>query len=119
MNRILASFCFLFLFASPSFADEPYAPPVKDPAETILAQMKDNWKTPQRLTWRIAYHPVKAMEDVSSWHIEGTRFHVRLYPETPKLDDLDKTIVYELDAVALNQGFGVISFYVYRLRKVK
>jgi hypothetical protein len=33
------------------------------------------------------------------------------------LDDLDKSAVYEIDAVALDQNYGVIHFYAYGLPK--
>ncbi len=101
-------------------ADVPEATPaVKDADGTIRAQMTARWKKPERLRWRIAYHPTKGMSDHSSWHIEGTLWRVRVNPAWVKLDEFDKATVYELDAVALDQNYGVIDFYVYQHKKVK
>lgn len=99
-------------------APEP-TPAVKDPDGTIRAQMVARWKKPERLRWRIAYHPIDGMSDRSSWHIEGTHWWVRVNPAWVKLDEFDKTVAYELDAVALDQNYGVIDFYVYEHKKVK
>jgi hypothetical protein len=96
-------------------AGEPYSPPaVKDANETINSQLRDQWRNPPRHLWRIAYHPIDGMTTHSAWHIEGTHWWVRIHPERFKLDEFDKTAVYELDAVALDQNYGVIDFYVYR-----
>ena len=86
---------------------------VDDPAATIEANMKAQWSTPQRKKWRIDYRPITGMTSRSSWHIAGTHWWVRLYPDYYKLDDLDKQSTYEIDAVALNQNYGVIDFYIY------
>jgi hypothetical protein len=100
-------------------AEKRHTPPaVKDLGATITAQMRDQWKSPQRQLWRIAYHPIKGMENSSAWHIDGTRWRVRVHPEWCKLDEFDQDAVYELDAVALDQNFGVIDFYVYHRQKV-
>lgn len=101
-------------------AAEPEATPaVKNPDETIRAGIRDGWRKPERLKWRIAYHPIKGMTSMSSWHIKGTLWRVRLNPDCVKLDEFDKTATYELDAVALDQNYGTIDFYVYEHKKVK
>ncbi len=118
MTRCIA-FC-LAALALTSFvlADDFVPPAVKDPAATIDTQMRDHWKSPQRQLWRISYHPIDGMLSKSSWHIEGTHWWVRIHPEWRKLDEFDKTAEYELDAVALDQNYGVIEFYVYRSTKI-
>src|SRR5690349_18258945 len=88
-------------------ADEPNIPAVRDADAAIQAQIREKWKSPQRQLWRIIYHPIKGMQNQSAWHIEGTHWWVRIHPESYKLDEFDKTAVYEIDAVALNQNFGV------------
>ena len=54
------------------------------------------------------------MTGSSAWHINGTHWWVRINPHGTDLDEFDKTKEYELDAVALDQNYGVIDFYVYR-----
>lgn len=100
-------------------AEETATPPVKNPDATIVKQMRERWQTPERLRWRIAYHPIKGMTGSSSWHIKGTHWWARVHPEWVKLDEFDKSKEYELDAVALDQNYGVIDFYVYRKDVVK
>jgi hypothetical protein len=109
--------------AFPAAADEkPAAASPRKPFEAqavadvdafVRAQMDAQWAKPERKKWRIDYRPIKAMESRSSWHIAGTHWWVRLYPEHHKLDELDRTKVYEIDAVALDQAYGTINFYVY------
>src|SRR5262245_55057458 len=117
MLRSIASCIVVLAIASAVHADDFVPPAVKDQDATIRAQMQDRWKSPQRQLWRIAYHPVKGMENESKWHIDGTIWRVYIHPEWHKLDEFDKNAVYELDAVALNQRFGLIDFYVYRYQK--
>lgn len=117
--------CFVALAGSGSGVaigaeEEPYVPPaVKDPDATIQAQMRGRWTTPQRQLWRIAYHPIKGLTAHSAWHIEGTHWRVRVSPGWIKLDEFDKASVYELDAVALDQNYGVIDFYVFLRQQAK
>lgn len=109
----------LLIAPGPSGAEEQFTPPaVKDQDAAIQAQMRDRWKSPQRQLWRIQYHPIKGSEGRSAWHIAGTHWWVRVHPDWIKLDDFDKTAVYELDAVALDQNYGVIDFYVYHRQQV-
>jgi hypothetical protein len=89
------------------------APTVADADAFLRLQMDARWAKPERRKWRIDYRPIKAMESRSSWHIEGTHWWVRLFPNHHKLDELDRTKVYEIDAVALDQAYGTINFYVY------
>ena len=106
--------------AATSAADEPQPIPAVDDADAkIRAHMGDHWRKPERLRWRIAYHPIKGLTAQSAWHIEGTHWWVRVNPGWVKLDEFDKTLVYELDAVALDQNYGTIDFYVYHREKVK
>ena len=76
--------------------------------------MLDRWVSPERQTWRIDYRSISGLVGEESWHIEGTQYWVRLYPEVYSLEELDKESVYEIDAVALNQNYGVIDFYIYQ-----
>jgi len=92
----------------------PSQPPAVDGADAYLReQMRARWSSPERRTWRIEYRPITGLSDRSSWHVQGTSWWVRIYPDVFKLDDLDKKHIHELDAVALDQNYGVIDFYVY------
>ena len=93
-------------------------PAVKDADAAIRAAMREHWSKPERLRWRIVYHPIKGLSDHSQWHIAGTHWWVRLNPGWVKLDEFDKAKTYEIDAVALDQNYGVIDFYVYEKRIV-
>jgi hypothetical protein len=93
-------------------------PAVKDADAAIRAAMREHWSKPERLLWRIVYHPIKGLSDHSQWHIAGTHWWVRLNPGWVKLDEFDKAKTYEIDAVALDQNYGVIDFYVYEKRIV-
>ncbi|MBA4017746.1 MAG: hypothetical protein C0483_11280 [Pirellula sp.] len=81
--------------------------------------MREHWKRPERRLWRIVYHPIAGMTSRSAWHIEGTHWRVRTYPDWVKLEEFDKSAGYEINAVALAQNYGVIDFYVYRHQKVE
>ncbi len=115
-----ATIPFLLLRSDPATAEALQAvlsPVVEDPEAFIEAQMRQRWSSPERRTWRIDYRPIRGLTDRSSWHIQGTTWWVRFYPETIELDELDPESVYEIDAVALNQNFGVIDFYLYSFPK--
>jgi hypothetical protein len=88
------------------------APAVADADAFLRAQMDAQWSKPERKKWRIDYRPIKGLADRSAWHVAGTRWWVRIHPGY-KLDELNKTTVYEIDAVALDQAYGFIDFYVY------
>jgi hypothetical protein len=112
--------CLIFVgFSRLSAADELKIPVVENPGEFIEAQMKARWVEPVRLRWRIQYHPIGGMTSRSEWHIQGTHWLVRVYPNWVKLDEFDKQKEYEIDAVALSQNFGVIDFYVYGRKELK
>jgi hypothetical protein len=91
----------------------PTATRLSDPDAYIRRQIPSRWMRPERHVFLIDYRPIKGMENRSSWHVKGTRWWVRIYPEVYKLDDLDKSKVYEIDAVALDQNYGVIDFYLH------
>lgn len=93
-------------------------PAVKDADAWIHHAMREHWSKPERLLWRIAYHPIKGLTAHSQWHIKGTHWWVRINPDWVKLDEFDKTKTYEIDAVALDQNYGMIDFYVYEKRIV-
>lgn len=100
--------------------DMPPPPPaVHDPDTYLRERMGLQWSSPQRRTWRIEYRVVDGLEDLGLWHVQGTIWWVRIYPDVPAylLDNLDKESVYEIDAVALNQNYGVIDFYIYNYPK--
>ena len=79
----------------------------------LRAQMHAHWSSPERRMWRIVYRPISGLTNIDTWHVEGTRWWVRIHPTVFKLDELDKSAVYEIDAVALNECYGSIEFYVY------
>lgn len=93
-------------------------PTVDDPDSFLRAQMQARWSAPLRKKWRIDYRPIDGMKNTSVWHIEGTMWWVRLHPTAYSLDKLDKSAVYEIDATALDQNYGVIDFYAYHCKKV-
>lgn len=97
--------------------DRP-VPLVEDPGKTIDRYLEDGWVSPERRRWRIEYRPIDGMSSHSEWHIQGTPWWVRLYPEEEtavhyRLASFDKDAVYEVDAVALRQDYGTIKFWVY------
>ncbi|MBL9082530.1 MAG: hypothetical protein JNK76_12025 [Planctomycetales bacterium] len=119
MTRVLMA-CLMLVGVSPSlWAGELEIPVVENPGEFIEAQMKARWVEPVRLRWRIRYHPIAGMTSRSEWHIDGTHWWVRVYPNWVKLDEFDKSKQYEIDAVALSQNYGVIDFYVHRREEWK
>lgn len=119
MNRALIG-CLIFVGFSRSLAaDELQIPVVDNPGEFIEAQMKARWVEPVRLRWRIRHHSIDGMTSHSEWHIDGTDWRVRVYPNWVKLDEFDNSKEYEIDAVALSQNFGVIDFYVYGRKELK
>jgi len=81
--------------------------------------MRNQWESPTRAIWEIEYKKIEGLPSSYSWHIKGTMWWVRIYPEVYKLEELDKTKVYKIDAVALNQNYGVIDFYIYGYPKTK
>ena len=93
---------------------EPVPPMMTDATKRLQAQMLDRWSSPERRTWRIVYRSIDGMEGEENWHIEGTQYWVRIYPEVYHLEELNKESVYEIDAIALNQNYGVIDFYIYQ-----
>ena len=93
------------------------SPTVDSPDAILRAQMHSRWSSPVRRMWRIDYRPIDGQTNTECWHVEGTMWWVRIYPTVIKLDELDKSAVYEIDAIALNQNYGVIDFYVYRFPK--
>lgn len=94
---------------------------VDQEADSIIRQdMAEQFVNPQRRKWRIEYRAVKGSADESTykWHVAGTMWWVRLYPEMFSLDgqimaSLDRKAIHEIDAVALDQNYGVIDFYIY------
>lgn len=101
----------------PDRGDRP-VPLVEDPAKAIDRYLEDGWVSPERRRWRIEYRPIDGMSSHSEWHLEGTHWWVRLYPEEEmpehyRLASFDKTAVYEIDGVALHQAYGTIKFWVY------
>jgi len=80
----------------------------------LREQMEARWSAPVRRPWRIEYREIEGLPGRSSWHVQGSSFWVALHPgEYGLLDKLDRAVVYELDAVALDQHYGVIQFYLY------
>lgn len=80
----------------------------------LREQMEGRWSTPVRRAWRIEYRDIEGLPGQSSWHVQGSSFWVAIHPEAyGLLEKLDRTVVYELDAVALEQHYGVIQFYLY------
>lgn len=79
----------------------------------LRQQMQLQWKHPERKNWQIEYRPINGAEGEHSWHVADTMFWVRIYPDVYSLEDLDKNLVHEIDAVALAQNYGVIDFYIY------
>lgn len=131
-RRILLVFPLLATVTAIAFAlprpagadDEPDAPAPHPRVEDVDAYLREKmlgkWSSVERRPWRIDYRPIAGLEGRSAWHIEGTAWWVRLYPHTSDLDELDKTRIYEIDAVAVNQNYGTIDFYVYDFpRKVE
>lgn len=104
---------------APSVSAKLPTPAVKDADAAIRGAMREHWSKPERLLWRIVYHPIKGLSAQSQWHIEGTHWWVHIDPAWVKLAEFDKTKTYEIDAVALDQNYGVIDFYVYEKRIVK
>jgi hypothetical protein len=92
--------------------DHPVGEGADAEIRTLMAQRGSRL---ERRTWTIRYHPIEGMTTHSAWHIDGTMWWVEIYPYS--LDDLDKSAVYEIDAAALDQNYGVIQFYLYRLPK--
>ncbi len=79
----------------------------------LRAQMLNRWSSPERRKWKIEHRPIDGMEGAESWHVQGTQFWVRIHPEVYLLSELNRDSVYELDAIALNQNYSVIDFYLY------
>jgi len=94
------------------------APTGQSSDEYLRKQMRQQWNHPERQSWQIAYLPIDGAENQHSWHVVDTMFWVRIYPDVYSLEELDKNLVYELDAVALAQNYGVIDFYIYGYPKV-
>ena len=92
-------------------------PEAAKPEVAARGRMAEPWTDLESKPWRIEHRPIEGLADHSAWHIEGTMWQVRLYPEWIKLDELDKKFVYEIDAIPLDQNYGVIDFYVYRRPK--
>jgi hypothetical protein len=119
MIRMLIACLLLLGFCRSIAAGELKIPVVENPGNFIEAQMKARWVEPVRLRWRIRYHPIVGTTSHSEWHIEGTIWRGRVYPNWVKLDEFDKSKEYEIDAVALSQNYGVIDFYVYGRKELK
>jgi hypothetical protein len=119
MIRMLIGCLILVGFSRSLGADELKIPVVGNPEEFIEAQAKARWAEPERLRWRIRYHPIVGMTSHSEWHIDGTHWRVRVYPNWVKLEEFDNAKEYEIDAVALSQNYGVIDFYVYGRKELK
>ncbi|WOO42376.1 hypothetical protein [Rubellicoccus peritrichatus] len=113
MNKTL---CFLLVCfaASFTFAEKPNIY-----GQRIGELMESRWQQPLRAIWEIEYKPIPGLLDTSAWHIKGTNMWVRFHPEIYKLEELDKTKDYEIDAAALDQNYGTIDFYVYGLKAIK
>jgi len=86
--------------------------------DDLRRQMREQWQHPERTKWQIAYRPIEGTKEEHRWHVVDTMFWVRIYPEVYSLEDLDQNLVYEIDAVALAQNYGVIDFYIYSFPKV-
>jgi len=84
----------------------------------IREQLANQFARPERRKWQIEYRVVEGLRSTSRWHIAGTMWWVRVYPEIYSLDSenmswMDRAGVYEIDAIALGQNYGVIDFYVF------
>lgn len=98
----------------PQHAGAETKPSTMSDADVLLRQqMSDRWASPERRTWRIEYRSIDGTEGDESWHVADTLFWVRIHPEVFRLEELDKDSAYEIDAVALDQNYGVIDFYLY------
>jgi hypothetical protein len=81
----------------------------------LRAQMNARWPAPERRLWRIAWHEIKGLPGQAAWHIDGTIWRARLHPEAFRDVNLDRNLAYDVEAVALEQNYGVIELYCYRI----
>lgn len=127
MKRMVASLiltCFVFIsITTLACANENAlkAPPVtgKEADRVIQAAMVKRW---ERRKWQIEYTEIEGLKPESAWHVRGTGWWVRLDPswvmtlnpefKFPMLEELDQKSIYEFTATAVDQSYGVITFYV-------
>jgi hypothetical protein len=83
--------------------------------QRLLREVDMN-RTPMVLDLPIAWQEIKGLNGSWQWHILGTKYWVRLHPSPYGGDTLDKDRRYLVHGVALQQDYGVISVWVYKIQ---
>jgi len=85
-----------------------------DYTSLIKKEWGNKWEKPTKRTWEIEYRKIdSSKESKGLWHIKGTMFWVRIYPEVFKLEELDKALTYKINGYALDYNYNTIVFYIY------
>ena len=93
--------------------DEQGTQVAEDPAALIDQAMRDRWRHAPRRWWTVEFGNVEGIEDPRIGSLVGTPWWVRVFPPNW---EFEPGVRYEIDAAAVDQGYGVINFYVYWIR---
>ena len=72
-------------------------------------------RQPAVLDLPIGWHEIQGLSGHSQWHILGTRWWVDLHPALRGLEKLDKNKQYVVHGVPLEQRYGVIDVWAYKV----
>ena len=92
------------------------APPATDDPDALLREsMLSHWSTLERRVWTIDHRAIEGLSGQTAWHITGTQWWVKLIGDAWTTEELDQSRRYDVDGVALDQHYGVMLIYPYRV----
>ena len=90
----------------------------KEDYDSLLRQdLHDILDSSFKRVWEIEYKEISPPASSKAWFVKGTNWRVTLYPLVYRMDELDQSKIYQIEAVALEQCYGLVHFYVYGIPK--
>ena len=86
----------------------------------IREDLQSIQQSPTKRIWEIEYkEDTHGSPDSKAWFVKGTPGRIRIHRPSCGVENLNTSKIYEIDAIALAQHYGVVDFYVYGNPKPK